>query len=46
MASEDETVRWHHRLSGHESEQTAGDSKGQRGLACCSAWGHAELDTT
>ena len=22
-------VRWHHRLSGHEFEQTAGDSEGQ-----------------
>ena len=25
-------VGWHHRLSGHESEQTPGDSEGQRSL--------------
>ena len=25
-AAEDEMVRWHHRLNGHESEQTLGDS--------------------
>ena len=24
--TEDEMVRWHHRLNGHESEQTLGDS--------------------
>ena len=23
-----------------------GDSKGWRSLACCSPWGHKELDTT
>ena len=27
------------RFSGHESEQTPGDSEGQRSLACCSPWG-------
>ena len=27
-------VGWHHRLKGHESEQTLGDSKGQGGLVC------------
>ena len=27
-------------------EQTQGDSGGQRTLACCSPWGHRELDTT
>jgi len=27
-------------------EQTAGDSKGQGSLACCSPWGHKELGTT
>ena len=37
---------WHHQLNGHESEQTLGDSEGQRSLACCSPWGHKELDTT
>ena len=39
-------VGWHHRLNGHEFEQTLGDSKGQGSLACCSPWGHKELDTT
>ena len=38
-ATEDEMVRWHHRLNGHEFEQTPGDSKGQGSLACCSSWG-------
>ena len=35
-----------HRLSGHESEQTPGDSEGQGSLVCCSLWGHKELDMT
>ena len=38
-------VGWHHRLNGHEFEQTPGDSEGQRSLACC-IWGHKELDMT
>ena len=29
-------VGWHHRLNGHESEQTLRDSEGQESLACCS----------
>ena len=33
---EDEMIGWHHRLSGHEFEETPGDGKGQGGLACCS----------
>ena len=44
--TEDEMVGWHHWLSGHESEQTPGDSDGQGSLVCCSPWGHKELDTT
>ena len=44
--TEDEMVGWHHRLDGHESEQTLGVGDGQGGLACCSPWGHKELDTT
>ena len=44
--TEDEMVRWHHRLNGHESEQTAGDGEGQGSLACCSPWGCKELDMT
>ena len=39
QAAEDEMVRQHHRLSGHEFEQTPGDSKGQSSLACYSPWG-------
>ena len=26
--TEDEMVRWHHQLNGHEFEQTLGDSEG------------------
>ena len=37
--TEYEMVGWHHRLNGHEAEQTSGDSEGQRSLACCSLWG-------
>ena len=44
--TEDEMVGWHHRLNGHEFEQTPGDSEGQGSLACCSPWGHKELDMT
>ena len=32
--TEDEMVGWHHRLNGHESEQTVGDSEGQESPAC------------
>ena len=35
-----EMVGWHHRLNGHEFEQTLGDRKGQGSLVCCSSWGH------
>ena len=38
-AEEDEMVREHYRLSGHESEKTLGVSEGQGSLACCSPWG-------
>ena len=41
-----EMVGWHHRLNGHEFEQTPGDSEGQGNLVCCSPWGHKELDAT
>ena len=37
---------WHHRLSGHEFEQTPGDGEGEGSLACCSPGGSKELDTT
>ena len=45
-AAEDEMVRQHHRLNGHEFEQSLGDSEGQGSLVCCSPWGHKEADTT
>ena len=35
-ATEDEMVRKHHWLNGHEFKQTLGDSEGQRSLVCCS----------
>ena len=44
--AEDEVVRWRHQLSGHEFEQTLGGGEGQGSLACCSPWGHKELDMT
>ena len=44
--TEDEMVGWHHQLDGHEFEQALGVGDGQGGLACCSPWGHKELDTT
>ena len=44
--TEDEMVGWHHRLSGHELEQTPGDGEGQGSLVHCSPWGHKELNTT
>ena len=44
--TEDEMVRCHHRLSGHEFEQAVGVGDGPENLVCCSPWGHKELDTT
>ena len=44
--TEDEMVGWHHRLDGHEFEQPPGLGDGQENLACCSPWGHKELDMT
>ena len=39
-------VGWHHQLDGQKFEQALGDGEGQGSLACCSPWGHKELDTT
>ena len=39
-------VGWHHRLNGHEFEQTPGDGEGQGSLACCGPWGLKQSDTT
>ena len=43
----DEMVGWHHRLDGHEFEQTPGDvGDGQGSLEGCGPWGLEDLDTT
>ena len=39
-------VGWHHRLYGHEFEQTLGGGGGQGGLVCWSPWGRKESDAT
>ena len=44
--TEDEMVGWHHRLNGHEFEESLGDSGEQQNLVCCSPCGHKESDTT
>ena len=44
--TEDEMVGLHHRLNGHEFEQTLGDSEGQGSLVCCRPWGCRESDMT
>ena len=36
--TEDEMVREHHQLNGHEFEQILGDSEGHGSLECCSPW--------
>ena len=43
--TEDKVVGWHHQLNGCEFEQTHGVGEEQGSLACCSPWGHKELDT-
>ena len=44
--TEGEMVGWHHRLNGHEFEQTPGDGDGQGSLACCSLRGCKKSNTT
>ena len=39
-------VGCHHRLDGHEFEQTPGNGEGQGNLVCCSPWGCKESVTT
>ena len=39
-------MRWHHRLEGHEFQQTPGVGDGQGGLTCCDSWGRKESDRT
>ena len=45
-ATEDEMVGWHHRLNGHEFEQTQWVRERQGSLVCCSSWGCKKLDMT
>ena len=42
--TEDEMAGWHHRLDGHEFEQTLGDGERQGSLVCCSPCGHKQSD--
>ena len=44
--TEDEMVRWHLWLNGHEFEQASGDGEGQGSLVRCSPWGCKGSDTT
>ena len=45
--TEDEMVGCHHRLNGHESEQTRGDSEGQvMKSGMLQSMDHKETDTT
>ena len=44
--TEDKTVRCHHQLNGHESDQAPGDGEGQRSLVGCSPWDCKESDMT
>ena len=38
--AENEIIRVHHWINGHEFEPTPWDSEGQGSLACCSPWSH------
>ena len=44
--TEDEMVGWHHKLNGHEFEQTLGDGERQGRLVCCSSRGLKESNMT
>ena len=44
--TENKMARWHHQLSGHKSEQTAGNSEEQGSLVDCSPWGRKKSDMT
>ena len=45
-SSKDEMAGRHHLCNGYELGRTLGDGEGQRGLVCCSPWGHKESDMT
>ena len=36
----EEMAGWPQRCNEHELGQASGDGEGQRGLECCSSWGH------
>ena len=44
--TEDEMVVWHHRLNGHEFEQTLGDGDGQGSLASMELQSQTQLNNT
>ena len=44
--TEDEMVGRHDQFNGQEFEQAPGVGDGQGSPACCSLWGHKELDMT
>ena len=44
--AEDEMAGWLYRVNELEFEQAPGDNEGQGSLACCTPWGHKELDMT
>ena len=44
--TEKKMAGWHHRLNGHEFDETLGVGDGQGGLACCSPWDRQVLDMT
>ena len=44
--TEDEMVKKHHQLNGHEFDQAPGIGDGQGGLVWCDSWDRKELDTT
>ena len=44
--TEDEMVRWHHQLDGHEFEQAQGVGNGQGNLVYCSPQRRKKLDMT
>ena len=44
--AQDEMVKWHHHLDGHEFEQASGVGDEQKRMECCSPWDHNESDMT
>ena len=43
---EGEMVGWHHRVDGHDFEESLGVGEGQGSLVCCTPWCHKESDMT